>query len=79
MEVIIERLWLSPWTVQDYIKQLFSKLDVHSRSEFVNRMFFDQYVPRVMTSTPVGADGWFITDPTDQALDTERPARDPTP
>ena len=58
---IAETLWLSQWTVQDHLKKVFDKLDVHSRSELVSRLFFDQYVPRIMTDTPVGADGWFIT------------------
>lgn len=69
---IAERLWLSAWTVQDHIKKLFEKLGVHSRSAFVNRMFFDQYVLRVMTSTPVGGDGWFIT--TSGTDNTSQPA-----
>ena len=58
---IAETLWLSQWTVQDHVKKVFEKLDVHSRSELVTKLFFDQYVPRVLGSLPVGADGWFIT------------------
>lgn len=58
---IAEALWLSQWTVQDHLKKVFDKLDVHSRVELVSRLFFDQYVPRIMTGTPVGSDGWFIT------------------
>ena len=60
---IAEATWLSQWTVQDHLKNVFDKLDVHSRSGLVSRLFFDQYVPRIMTDTPVGSDGWFITSP----------------
>lgn len=60
---IAETLWLSQWTVQDHVKKVYDKLGVHSRSELVSRLFFDQYVPRIVTETPVGADGWFITAP----------------
>ncbi len=49
--------------MQDHLKKVFDKLDVHSRAELVSRLFFDQYVPRIMTETPVGSDGWFISRP----------------
>lgn len=53
-------LWLSQWTVQDHVKSIYAKLDVHSRAELGARMFFDQYVPRVANDDAVGADGFFI-------------------
>jgi len=67
-------LCLSIWTVQDHLKNLFDKMEVHSRSELITRMFFDQYLPRAMTSTPIGADGWFITRGLASGVNTELPA-----
>lgn len=54
-------LWLSPYTVQDHLKAIFTKLDVHSRAQLTSRMFFDQYAPRQAVGTPLGGDGWYLT------------------
>jgi DNA-binding CsgD family transcriptional regulator len=51
---------LSPHTVDDHIKRVFGKLDVHSRSELTYRLFVDQHAPRIQQGVPVGGTGWFL-------------------
>jgi len=53
-------LRLSPHTVDDHVKRLFGKLDVHSRSELTYRLFLDQHAPRIRDGVPVGGRGWFL-------------------
>jgi DNA-binding CsgD family transcriptional regulator len=53
-------LHLSPHTVDDHVKRVFAKLDVHSRSELTYRLFLDQHAPRISKGVPVGGTGWFL-------------------
>lgn len=53
-------LVLSPHTVDDHIKRVFTKLQVRSRAELTCKLFFDQHAPRIYNDIPVGGTGWFI-------------------
>jgi DNA-binding CsgD family transcriptional regulator len=46
-EAIAQRLYLSPWTVQDHLKSIFEKVGVSTRGEVVARLFFEHYAPRL--------------------------------
>ena len=56
---IADALVLSPYTVQDHIKNLFEKTGVSSRQELVARIFLDDYMPNVARRTPLTSSGGF--------------------
>jgi DNA-binding CsgD family transcriptional regulator len=56
---IAARLVLSPFTVQDHIKNLYEKTGVASRQELVARIFLDDYMPQILQQTPLTSAGGF--------------------
>jgi DNA-binding CsgD family transcriptional regulator len=55
-------LFLSPHTVQQHLKAIFQKTDVHSRRELVARIFAEQHWPRIETGAGLHPDGALATD-----------------
>ena len=58
-EEIADRLEVSPLTVQDHLKAIFRKVEVHSRRELVARIFVDHYEPRIKRGERPAAAGFF--------------------
>jgi DNA-binding CsgD family transcriptional regulator len=56
-KTISASLFLSPHTVQDHLKAVFTKTGVNSRSELVGQIFLEHYAPRWEDITGVPA-GW---------------------
>ena len=44
---IADRLYISPWTVQDHLKSIFEKVGVSTRGELVARVFFEYGAARL--------------------------------
>ncbi len=57
---IAQATYLSPYTVQDYLKSVFGKTGVRSRRELVGKLFSEQHWPHYGDGdAPLGPDGWF--------------------
>ncbi|HEX6488878.1 MAG TPA: LuxR C-terminal-related transcriptional regulator [Candidatus Dormibacteraeota bacterium] len=56
---IAQDLGISPLTVQQHLKVVFTKVGVHSRGELIGKVFEQQYWPRLKAGQGIGPDGWF--------------------
>ncbi|MFV9428238.1 helix-turn-helix transcriptional regulator [Rhodococcus aetherivorans] len=54
---IARRLFISPYTVQDHLKNIFTKTGVNSRRSLVSRLACTEYMPRF--GGDLRPDGWF--------------------
>jgi DNA-binding CsgD family transcriptional regulator len=54
---ISERLFVSPWTVQDHCKAIFDKTGTRSRRAFRALVFFHDHLPAIAVRTPLDAEG----------------------
>jgi DNA-binding CsgD family transcriptional regulator len=54
---IAERLFISPWTVQDHCKAIFEKTGTGSRRELRALVFFHDHLPAIAVRTPLDAGG----------------------
>lgn len=54
---IAEKLFISPWTVQDHCKAIFEKTGTGSRRELRALVFFHDHLPAIVVRTPLDAGG----------------------
>jgi DNA-binding CsgD family transcriptional regulator len=54
---IAERLFISPWTVQDHCKAIFEKTGTRTRRELRAQIFFHDHLPAIVVQTPLDAGG----------------------
>ena len=58
---VAQRLHLSPHTVQDHLKSIFTKTGVRTRRELVARIYVDHYEPHLKAGDVPTATGYFAT------------------
>ncbi len=54
---IAERLYISPWTVQDHCKAIFNKTGTRTRRELRAQIFFHDHLPAIAVQAPLDASG----------------------
>jgi DNA-binding CsgD family transcriptional regulator len=62
-DAIASDLQITPYTVQDHLKSIFTKVGVSSRRELVAHLFQQHYAPRLLSGASVGPSGWFAEAP----------------
>jgi DNA-binding CsgD family transcriptional regulator len=50
IKAIAGRLGISPYTTQDHLRVIYTKLDVPGRQELAARVFYDRYWPRLLAT-----------------------------
>lgn len=84
-ERIAKSTYLSPYTVQDYLKSVFEKTGVRSRRELIAKMFTEHHWPRYGDGdAELGGDGWFkergvLQTPAAKPSSSDAPAPAPPP
>lgn len=58
--VISQRLFISPWTVQDHLKAIFDKTATRSRRELRALAFVEDCLPGMLARAPLDADGHLV-------------------
>jgi DNA-binding CsgD family transcriptional regulator len=66
-KALADRLYLSPWTVQDHLKSIFEKTGTHSRRELRARIFFEEFLPGIDARAPLAANGALTSHTADAA------------
>jgi DNA-binding CsgD family transcriptional regulator len=54
---IAERVFISPWTVQDHCKAILEKTATQSRREFRALVFFNDHLPAIVVRRPLDSGG----------------------
>jgi DNA-binding CsgD family transcriptional regulator len=54
---IAQRLYISPWTVQDHCKAIFDKTGTRNRAELRAQVFFHDHLPAIAVRNPLDAGG----------------------
>lgn len=62
---IAERLFISPWTVQDHCTAIFEKTDTRNRRELRAQIFFHDHLPAIFVRTPLDVGGHLDHDATE--------------
>jgi DNA-binding CsgD family transcriptional regulator len=58
-DAIASELHVTAYTVQDHLKNIFTKVGVTSRRELVGHLFLRHCAPRLQQGAPIGSNGWF--------------------